>query len=487
MTPKTTITKVDGQTGVVRPGSEGILAILAGSSTGALDTPSSYTRDTLIPDDLGYGRLTSFGAHDLATAKKPVLLNRTACSTAGAYGAVTLSGTGASTPTADGTSLPFDDFLVRILIVAGGTVGTPGITYQTSVDDGVTYGPVTALGSATYIEIANTGVKINLTVDTLVADDEISCTTTGPRPTSADLVASLEALRVTSQPWEAVLIDGDSSAAAISLVSSWLTTLEDQGKYKTAIMSFRRRADGESRADYLTAYTAVRSQVSSLGIVLCYDGGDAVDRFLGVALFRPAGLHVAARGMAVDIATDVAYVALGPLPNCVIKDSRKNPLYHDEALYPGADDQQATALRSFDGQTGAYVNNANLISPSGSDYVYWQHARVMNRLAEVARQRFDQNLSRGVAKSKTTGPKGERYIAETDAQAIEGDINAALLNPSKGRVSEVRVTLHRDDDISSNGGAIVKADLEVVALAYVKGWDVAAKYVKTITSGPVGG
>lgn len=483
MIPSVSVVRLDGLTGTVRPGSEGILAIVASTQTGTgtQNVAATYTRASALAADQGYGRLASLSAYAMGVSQHPIVAVQPVASTSGTYVGVALTGTGTSAPSA-GTTIPVDNFAVSIKVVAGGTIGTPGITYQTSVDGGVTYGPVTALGGANSIAIANTGVTINFASGTLVAGDLITCTTTGPVPTSADLTAALEALRVTKQPWEAALIDAPASSAIISQVDAWLAAMESVGQFKIAMLNTRMRNAGESEATYAAAMASVVSSSSTVRCCVSADGGDSVDWNLGVNVPRPTSLAIASLAMRLPIGQDPAEVALGALTNFSILDAKSNPKYHNEEDFPTLDTLRLSTLRTFAGYSqGTYVTNALMLSPGGSDYVYLQHARVMNKACSLAWQGMTAKLSKGVKKSPKIGPNKERYIAEDDAQAIEQYCNALFTNPLRGQVDSVQVVLRRDDDISSNQGAVVHADLQLVALAYIKGVVVRTSFVRTLT------
>jgi hypothetical protein len=187
--------------------------------------------------------------------------------------------------------------------------------------------------------------------------------------------------------------------------------------------------------------------------------------------------------MAVDIATDPAFVADGPIAGYQIKDDRGNPKYHDEALYPGLDDLRLASLRSFEGRNGAYITNAPMISSAGSDYVFIQHARVMNRACDLAWQTLSGRLSDGVMKNPSAEANGEVYIREEEAADIEGLVQTALERElvTPRRVSGAAFTLSRTDDLSSNQGAELNGEVAIQALAYVKKFSVEAKFVKAIT------
>lgn len=483
MLPQVTITKTDGNTGVVRPSTTGVAAIIATAEKGTANQPSSHTRTQLAFGEFGTGPLVELGSHVMGVAGKPTLLIRPTTSTAAAYSTVTHTGAGTGVVTA-GATAPLDDYKVKILFVNGGTRGVAGITYKESLDGGKTYSAEKALGVAVQIDIPLSGVSLALGVGTYLAGQTEEVTTTAARMTNGDLVTALEALRVTKSPWETVLVFGDADATMVGTLETWLLAREAEGKYRTAVVCVRGKNAAESEAAYKTAVQTLMASMSSTRVVVCADRGDVASAITGIVLGRPTSLFVTARGMKIDIGRDAAYVADGPLPGVTISDDRGNPKHHDEALYPGLDDLRATTLRTFDGFEGVYVTNPNLVSPSGSDYVYWQHARVMNRACEIAFQILGKQLSLGVQKDPKPGPNGERYILEEDAQFIEGLVNAQLQQElvTPKRCVDAKFTLNRTDDLSSNGPGTLSGPMEIVSKAYVKKFNVESRYVKTITA-----
>ncbi len=483
MLPTTEITKIDGQTGVVRPSSTGVCAIVAPAPSGTANIAATYARSSQAVTDYGKGRLTELAAYVMPASGHPAVLVRCDTTTEGAYGTITDDVDGTSAITA-GSSKPVDDFDVEIDFPAGGTVGTAGITYRYSLDGGKTRSKALALGTANSITIPDSGVSIALGAGTIVAGDKVSFSTTAPQPTDADLPDALEALRVTSSPWECVLIDQEADDSTVSLVSQWLATLNAKGKFPTAILTARRRdVATETEAQYATALQAIFDAAASTDIVVCADLADIVSTIRGITMRKPVGMFVAGRGMRNPLGRDVAYVADGPLYGSPrITDARNNPKYHDEAKYPGLDDLRLATLRTFEDRQGVYITNAPLLSSNGSDYVYWQHARVINRGCEIAYSILTGQLSAGVDKKPGAGPNNERYIAEKDAQRIEELVNANLYREliATGQCADIKFTLSRTDDISSNAGATLTGAVESVALAYVKKFSVTAGFVKQI-------
>jgi hypothetical protein len=485
MLPSVEITKLDGNTGVVSPSAKGILAIIAPCEKGTANLPVAVTKTTTALSTFGYGALTEAAGYVISTASKQVLLIRATASTAATYSAVTFVGTGTSVGTA-GASAPLDDFGVLITIVNGGTRGVDGVTYTYSLDGGLLTSAVQSLGLATSIVIPNSGVTLNLAAGTFVAGDTYAFTTVGPKLTTGDLSTALEALRTSSQPYEGILVAGhDGVAGSITILDAWLAAREAEGKYRFFIINSRMKNSGETEAAYLTAMgTAFNASASIRGCV-CADGGDLISSLPGRGLTtkRRTSLALAARLMKIDLGRDAAYVQDGPVPGFGLADANGNPKNHDEAIYPGLDDIRLTTLRTFDRRNGTYITNPKTIAANGSDYVYAQHIRTINRACEIVFDTLTGELSAGVDRNPRPGPNGEVYIAEEDARRFEALANSAL-SELLGDVAGVRFVLSRTDNIGTNGLITVTGDIQVSSISYIKKFKVNSSFVKSITINP---
>jgi hypothetical protein len=477
-TPAVSIFKQDGNTGVVRPAADGILAIIAPSEKGTINLPSSYARPDLALADFGNGALVEADTYCTAVSQNSAVLIRGAGSTAGAYGTVAHTGAGTSVVTAT-VGTPLDEYTVVVTIVDPGTVGTVGASYTYSLDGGKTTSGKIALGTATTIVIPNSGVTLSLAAGTLLAGQTETVLTTGPKLTNADVVAALDALRLSALPWDAVLIHADADATMVATVDTWLLAREAEGRYKTAILNTVMRTAAQTEAVYLAAITPIASSMTSKSIVVGADGADLPSQLRGIVQPRPTSWFVAARGMRVDVGTDVAFVADGPVVGASIYDVRGNPKYHDELATPGLDALRLATLRTFYGREGVYINNAPIVSSTGSDYVFWQHARLMNKACGIAYDLLTTLLSLKVRKQSGTG-----LIFEEDAASIEALVNTELTRQlvTNGRVTAAQFVLSRADVLTSNTGATLNGELQMIANAYVKKFSVQSRFVRTITA-----
>jgi hypothetical protein len=494
MLPNTTITKQDGNTGVVKPSTTGVLAIIAPAEKGTANQAGTYARIADALAKFGLGPLCEDAAYFMPNAKKPVLLIRASASTAAAYGTLDDDGVaGTSVVTASATT-PLDDYNLVFKVVHGGTIGVAGITYTYSLDGGKTTSPITALGTATAAAfnapVVNTasGVSLDFAAGTLIAGDTVTVSTTGARMTNSDLVTALEALRVSKLPWDMVLVtDCPASSTTIATLEGWLTGLEARGVYKMGYLNTRFKGATESEATFATAMaTLTGAATPAIRVDIGCDAGDVASQITGLVQPRPVALATATRALSFTIGTDPAFVKNNAIPGFSVVDDTGNPKWHDESLFPGLDDLRLTTLRTIDGEDGVFITNANLFSSGGSDYVWDQHARTMNAAATISYRLLTRELSRGVRKQAPEAVTGKIYILEEDASAIEILVNAALGRELANEANDVALVLSRTDDLSSNGPGTLSGSLELEDFAYIKKFNIAAKFVRSISVTPGG-
>ena len=481
--PSVDITRLDNQTGVVKPSAAGVLAIIAPCEKGTANVANSFARTSDVFATYGTGPLSELASYVMNVAKKPVICIRSSGSTAASYSAITSSGSGGTSVATAGGTAPFDSYNVLVEFVTGGTILAAGITYRTSLDGGKTKSKITALGVSNSILIPQSNVTIALAAGTIIAGRTLTFTTTQEQANNADLIPAYEALRIQATTWDSVIVEANADASIITGLDSWLASIETSGKYRHGFVCTRKKASGESDATFKTAMQVIRDAVTSIRVVVSTDGGLETSPARGLQLFRPASWAVAARAMAIGIEVEPAYVSLGPLPAFNLLDASNNPtLGRDEALYPGLDDQKFTCLRSFSDRTGVFVANTYLFSPENSDYVYLPQGRVMARALEICFGVLTAQLSLGVDKNQKAEPSGAVYILEQDAAKIEALVQVAVQNELGQRVSGVRFTLSRTDDLGSNGPGTLSGTLALQAKTYVKKFAITSSFVREISA-----
>lgn len=444
----------DGQVGNQAP-SSGLPMAIVGPATAGAFTPGDFQSSSAVRAEYDKGPLVEAACYALDNFGVDVVLCRTEASEAHAYGAVDdslLEGT--TTPTVESTVEPADHYQCRVRFEAGGAIGTPGIKYRLSLDDGLTYSPPYPLGAAAFIVFPDTGgVRLNLSAGTVVAGDEVAFTATPARWTSSELGDALELLGQTTRAWGFVQVVEDLDITSALVVAAFLQSQHAAQKHKWGFGSFRARGASESVADYYDAWETFRATVSSTSLVVSLDRCDMLSSYAKGRLRRPPSMAIAALAAAVSEDIDPAAIDEkysndpGPLPGVTIRDARGNLKYIDAQENGSAfDDLNATVLRTWDGYSGVYPNNVRLLSAPDSDFQFLPSRRVMNVARTVANRYMTKRLSKKLQRDIRTG-----FVRSDVLETIEAGANAvleaALLTP--GMVSGISLVMSRNDPIIS--------------------------------------
>ncbi|MGO9358051.1 MAG: DUF2586 family protein [Xanthobacteraceae bacterium] len=410
----------------------------------------------------------------------------TASSGTGTFLGVAFIGTGTSQITPGSAAAIADDYQVTVNVVLGGTVGTGPITLQAALD-GVTFGAPVSIGAATSftplvpVTGASSGVVFNLGTGTLVTGDTWQCNVTGPRMTTSDLTAALNALAATALAYDMILIHGETSGSFVSIVDTWITSRAAFGKFPFAFLNTRHKylptPSEETDAAFQTAMSTLLATSSSINVCVGTDAADVVSIVSGLIKPQPPSLIIATRLEQMPVGVDAARVSDGPVPNANITLANGNPKWHNEFLQPGLDSLtiRLSTLRTFPDRSGVFVTNAYVLSSTGSAYVYAQHVRIMNAAAAAVFSAMTTLLSSGYERSAKTGlitPK-QALKWQSYGQSV---VDAVIA----GQVSGTEFIVSQNDVNLGNGPATITCTLENESLGYVKIFNVNLTYVNTL-------
>lgn len=459
------VTTLDGNLGRT-PDMTKAMAMCGICSSGTAGTPVMLTRVNDVIANLGAGPLADHAAYAIKLYGIPVLACRVAQTAAGTVSAVTRVGTGTSVCTVSGTPTPNNDYEIVFEVVAGGTVGTAGVTFQWSLDGGRTKSAITALGTATTFTIPGAGgVILSFATGTLLAGETCSAQATSATWATADLTASVQALARHTVKWECLSVAGNLLDEDYDAIEVERASLYNRGRDIYWVGGYRVPEPDETEAEYLAAWVAEFATRGSISGGITAGGCKVTSAIDGRKYRRPVNIHVAPLSLYVSEEIDISAPVLGPLVDCEITDDNGNPEDHDEMLYPGLDDAGAITLRTWDDDqsSGVYINNPRLYSPVTSDYEFLQHRRVLNLGLRSLRPAARRILSKPIRVSKRTG-----YITETQARGIENYLQRVLESVllDKPKASGLTVTVSRTDNILSTKTLTI--DVQIVPLAYPK-------------------
>lgn len=372
---------------------------------------------------------------------------------AGSHGTLDASeypgGTNTAVASVTADTYPDDDYEVVVEFIAGGTLGTSGITYRASTSNGRTdsdWSQTTALGTALTIVIPNSGgfgLTLGSTGQTIGAGAVLRVRTYAPNFNTGSLLTALDALFLNKSPWEYVLLCGAVDAPmALTIDGVFAANFSALPNGEKAwIANTRMPLDGETETAYATAMQAISAAGRS-----CYYGSVCVgdckvtDAITGFLHKRPVaqvyGIEQASVTPNIDIArTD------RPGLGCVLADPNGNPDCHDESLYPGLDDYGFVTLRSQ--PEGVFVTNPRIFSPAGTDVDMMPHRILLNLHTRIAKNFLRQVLSNDIFANR------DGYILEAEAKRLERGANDAendsLRTP--GWISAQLVTISRTDKL----------------------------------------
>lgn len=462
--PNQTITIQDPGLGLTEPNTN-VALIMGTSSTGTVDTVVSFSRIGDVEPILGEGPLVEFVTRQLQIAGGPVLAMRIAATDAGLPGTIVQSGAG---PLATIAGASFDTYQGLITIVLGGILGTGTFTY--SLDGGTsTSGVLTIPAGGTFIIPATspapgTNLTVTFPAGTYVAGETYTWLSEEPRNVPADVTAGFVALASVNLEYDYITLSTSFNAAADSAtmfttLSGEMTSLFNNFEYKGAILD----ATSESTASVITAFDAVASDSR---ISPCYNlatspsGKPFIGRGTRTTSISLVESIEAGRQL---ISTDLARVSNGSLPGVSF-------IGHDDSVTEVMDQNKFTTTRAWKGRSGFFLTNARMRSEAGSDFLYWQHRRIIDEVSEVVQVQQQKFISIGV---RTTG--SGNVIDERDATRLEAIVKTALRvvlsNPAnaegtQGHVTGFEYKIDRTNDVLTSQTLI--SETRVKPFGYVK-------------------
>lgn len=400
---------------------------------------------------------------------------------------VTTTRVGTSTCVITMTGTPEDEYEIVFRALTGGTIGTPGITYDYSLDGGETFSTPAQLGTATSVALLDgteaSGVTVNLAAGTLDTLDKAAAKTTGPAWQASDALEALDALRASSHTWRFIHLAGDTTPAKASSVGGKMTALEGLGVFTYALMSARDRIDGEVDAlgmpsvawaerlivDY-QSFASDRSSVSAgRARVTC--------PITGRSNRRPASWVACARLIENTIQVDPGRKLDGPLSEDVrIFDSTGRLAELNSNIRSALHSARFLTLRTYDREAGTYITRGNSMAAAGSEFNRIAMRAVMDLASEVYQAVMLQQIENNLLANPLTGAQpgvtsGESLVpgalAEADARIIDRELLTALraVLVANGYVSAVRAQVSRTDPFLTTG--ILTAKVSLTPLGYV--------------------
>lgn len=471
--PKVTLTVTDGGLGAAQ-GTDRLLAVFGVSSSGTIGSMAQFSDPASLIATYGYGPGVSLALHVLKVSGQPVIFGRAAEDEASAASAVTHDGTGLSVMSVSKTNAALqylDTHEIKVVVTKAGTAGTDVCRVSISLDGGITSLGIYAVPTTRVIDIPKTNARITFTAATLVLGDSYTFSTTAARSTgtgtaAGDITALMGGLQAYAAShggiYSTMVADADTrDAAAVAAIQTAADALATGQEFVRVYTSARAWEQGaETLADWINDISADFAETNALRVDVGAGQAYVLDGASGAYVWRSSCWPRAARAASTEVHIDSAWVALG---NCL--DVRS--VDYDERTrgeVPSLDTARFSTMTTHVGRVGYYITNPRLMSPPGSDYVYTQYGRVMDKVCRTVYGYMLDRLSQSVRLTPGTGT-----IAEADAQKIELGCDAALAAAvvAPGNVTSAKCTVSRADNLSIPG-ATFHVQVAVLPLGYLK-------------------
>lgn len=410
-----------------------------------------------------------------------VLFMKAAQAVAGFVGVVTAFATGTSVVTVTGN--PYDSYLVKFLVTAGGTRGTTGIRFKVSLDAGRNYGPEIALGTAVTYALTGTGITLAFASGTMVAGESVTFQCTEPLTSTANVQACLVALEASPYAvtgWGTLVIVGGLSAvqadsavgwsgANASTIEGFLDTMVTTKTWTRAMISARDAklpvslwgGAGETETAWAAAVALDYSAVSAKRISAWAGHYNIPSQYPVAAaglprMRRPAMWAVAARQVTFGKGTPrsgpqthagrVSDGALAPIVVDPTNDPTDGFIYHDELQSPSLDVARFGSLRKRKGKPGYFVVQPRLMAPSGSIFAKPQGLPI-GLVADIGCALLQQSNDENINSDVRLNDNGT--IDEIAAQGIEIAVRAVLRDNmlAKNMVSNFSYVIDRSVNV----------------------------------------
>lgn len=482
--PKVTLTVTDGGLGAAQA-VDRLIAVFGVSSQGTIGSMAQFSDPASLIATYGYGPGVSLALHALKVSSQPVIFGRASEGVVSSVSSVTHDGTGLATLTPSKTNAAleyFDAHEIRVVITKGGTAGTDVCRATISLDGGLTSLGNYAIPTTRVVDIPKTNVRMTFSASTLVAGDVYTFSTSPARSTdtgtaAGDITAMLAGLQAYAAThggiYPTMVADADyRDATAVEAIQAAADALAAGQEFLRVYSSARPWDEGaETQLDWIVEISDDFAETAALRVDVGAGQALVLDPATGAYCWRTTTWPRAARAASTEVHIDSAWVSLGSLTDVRSVD------YDERARgeVPSLDSARFSTLTSHVGRVGYYITNPRLMAPPGSDYVYTQYGRVMDKVCRLVYGYMLDRLSQSVRLTPGTGT-----IAEADAQKIEGGCDAVLRGGvvAPGNVTDARCTVSRADNLSIPG-ATFHCQVAVLPLGYLK--DIAVSLFFSLT------
>lgn len=388
----------------------------------------------------------------MITERGGALILKTPASTAGAAGSVTKTAISTSTGTVTVAGAAYDAYQVRVRIKSTGTLGAGRFDYSLDqLGDSPTYSEEITIPSGGTYAIAGTNLTLTFVPGAgplfFENGDYHTFACTAPQYTTADLSTAWTTLLSSLGQYviEECYFTGRSSSASAAAtmaatVATLMASLEGRKRWARAMMD----CGNDTSANVITSVVPFAN--NRVAVVFGQADVPTLNPKPGWGVPRVSACHaLAERAASADLSENLGRVASGSL--------RVAKITHDEGSSQAfIEAHKINTLRTHDGEVGIYGTNGYLKSASGSDFLYWDWGRVIDRICRVIYSAQQQWLLKKVrVLADGTGRIDPRDAVRIEA-AVRAQLKAEILDPINvegfpGHVSALQYVVDLNNDV----------------------------------------
>jgi hypothetical protein len=398
------------------------------------------------------------------------------------------------TVTLDSTNGAWDRYFVKVRCLTGGTIATPGIVIQVSLDAGRNFGSPISLGTATTLylgqgslatpAVGGTGMSLNFGGGTMFAGDYWTFSTSAPTWDDSGVQAALAAYFASQFAIQGVgsvhIVGACSGTSDIADIQTSLQTGTNGFVYQRAIVELDDALNpvawggsGETEAAWITRLATFVSGDTAQPRVSA-DGGyynmpSAFANQAGglPAYRRPLAWAHAVRRTQIPLQRRAGRVKDGPYSNIVVNpnaDAADGFIYHDERVVQGLNAARIGAALTWPKKgAGFFQCQEPLLSAPGSQFIELAIGNVLDVACDIGYATGVEEVSDDLQTQKngTLDP----VALNTFQGAIQGALVQGIVQTPL--VSAVTATVSPTQNVVATG--VVPVVITVFPRGYVNG------------------
>ncbi len=450
---------VDGVSGLAPGDVTGKGLIVGCCSAGVEGTVYHVGRSSDLSSLLGVGPLVdtlddifSAGGQDLTVLAVP-----TPATTAGTISAVEKSGSGPEVTTS-GSSLADGQVIIEIVDSGALNVGS----YQLSIDGGDNFTIVRTIPLDGIVSVDDLGITCTFATGNYVAGDTYTFETTGPTPSTADLIAALQTALDTVDP-ELICIASPTDSSDWTALGVLMDDLFARHRPTFCLCQSNLPTSSQTLDTWVTSLKTERSGFAHRFVSVCSAWGDITGRD-GRSRVRGAVGLLAGRVLSIPVQRAPGRVRDGGISNLSISSS------YNESHQAELEEAGYVTAKRYASLESLYWSDSLTMAEDTSDYRWIPVLRTVFKGLRLLRiQALKSMYDEAGDPIREGGAAGINYLKANLEHALDTMVRAV---PQE--LAGHEITIPSGQDITNNGLAV---EVTFIGIPIIRRIELYASYV----------